>query len=158
MKRKQKLVAVALTCAMAYVVSYTVNSSLGGYWMTPERDTHERYSFGLSMSTAIHWQPRIGYHARFVTDAVGRFYAPLIRIDRWLIHPTRYLTEKDVFERCDRLGVADMHPRFRQEARELRAKESVNQASEVTARKLAEPERGGSGGSRATAGRRERIR
>lgn len=141
MKRKHKLVAVVLACSIAYVVSYAVNSFLGGYWMKPERDTHDRYSFGLSMFTAINWQPRVGYHSRFVTDALGHFYAPLIRVDRRLVHPTHYLSEKDCFEWCDNLPISDMHPRFHQESREARAKKSANQASEVTARKLAEPQR-----------------
>lgn len=132
MKRKYRLLGVVLTCTAAYVVSYVVNSSLGGYWMKPERDTRDRYSFGLSMFTAFNWQPRVGYNSSFVTDAVGYFYAPLIRGDRWLLHPTHYLSNKDCFDWCDNLKVSDMHPQFRQEAEHARAKKIVNQASEGT--------------------------
>lgn len=96
-----------------YAGSYVLNSSLGGYWNKPERDGHDRWVFGLSIHTAILWQPRIGYWAPFRSDCVGAFYSPLVRIDRWLFHPTHYLTDPDIGEWTITLTPKDFHPRFR---------------------------------------------
>ena len=118
------ILAACLACMVVYVVTYAVNSSLGGYWMKPKRDTHDCHVYGLSMSTAINWQPRVGYQTCFVTDGMGYFYWTLIRLDRRLFHPTHYLSDNNGLEWCESLPIASIHPQFRQEAEGVRASQS----------------------------------
>jgi hypothetical protein len=129
MKPRRRPAVIALTCAGLYVASYVINSALGGYWMKPERDLHDRYTSGLSLSTACHWQPRFGYNSRFVTDFTGHFYGPLIRLDRWLIHSTHYLTDANCDGWLDSLSISQMHPKFRDEARKARSKRPSREPS-----------------------------
>ena len=140
MKTKQRFIIVVLAGLTLYGGSYVADSLSGGYWMMPERNLHDQFDCGLSMHTAFNWQPRIGYHSQFVTDAMGYLYAPLIRLDRRFIHPTHYLSDKGGFDWCDNLPISEMHPRFREEARRARSKQTANQVPQVTARQLAEPE------------------
>jgi len=91
-----------------------VNSLRGGYWLKPERDGKHRYSMGLSMHTAILWQPAHGYCARYNSDFLGTFYMPLVALDRAWIHHTMYVTDDSTFEWINhKARPADIHPRFR---------------------------------------------
>ena len=68
-----------------YVSIYLVNSFLGGYWTVPERDGRDKYSFGLSITDAILWQPRFGHESLGHWDYAGAVFVPLIRLDRRFI-------------------------------------------------------------------------
>ncbi len=57
--------------ALLYLGSFMLNSRFGGYWNKPERDGHDRWSYGLSMHTAVLWQPRFGYWAPYISDGLG---------------------------------------------------------------------------------------
>lgn len=61
-KTRAKKWVACIVCGIwaFYILSYSMNSALGGYWGRPETDGHDRYSFGLAMPTAILWQPRWG--------------------------------------------------------------------------------------------------
>jgi len=65
-----------LVCAgvVLYVGSYAVNSGLGGY---------EDSSFNT-----LSWSPRYGNFSKGKKDPVGIVYAPLVVIDRKLLHTT----------------------------------------------------------------------
>lgn len=88
----KRSIIVLSSIMFVYVVTYIINSCYGGYWMKPVSDGKDRYSFGLSMPTAIIWQPRFGYATPFQKDIFGCIFMPLIALDRYLVHPTRYLT------------------------------------------------------------------
>lgn len=102
-------------CVSIYVVSYILNSFFGGYWLIPEMDGRDRYSFGLSMPTAIMWQPRLGHEAIGNFDFLGIFYKPLIRFDRKFVHTTIYLSEDDGEKTISNLKIAQVHPHWRDE-------------------------------------------
>ena len=106
---------VLAICVSTYVVSYALNSFFGGYWLRPEMDDHDRYSFGLAMPTAILWQPRIGHEAIGDLNFPGVFYTPLIQLDRELIHPTIYLSESNFDQKFSNLKVSQIHPHWRDE-------------------------------------------
>jgi len=95
-----------------YIVSYALSSLLGGYWLKPEMDGHDRYSFGLAMPTACMWQPRFGHGALGGYDFLGTFYKPLIRLDRHFVHPTIYLSDEG-FIKITGLPVSKVHPYWR---------------------------------------------
>jgi hypothetical protein len=97
-----------------YILSYTVNSAMGGYWARPEMDGHDKYSFGMAMPTAILWQPRWGHFATGHANSLGIAYAALISIDRWLIHRTIYISAPDGFQRMSALSRRQWHPAFRE--------------------------------------------
>ena len=111
----RRVVFAAGISALFYVGSFALNSHLGGYWNKPERDGHDRWSFGLSLHTAVLWQPRFGYWALYRSDWLGAFYSPLIRLDRRLLHPTRYVSDPNFFEWSKTTTAADWHPQFRAE-------------------------------------------
>lgn len=124
-----------------YVGSYWVNSASGGYWMKPDRDGRDRWSTGMSATTAILFQPAIGYHTPFGGDLIGSVYAPLIRLDRHYFRPTHYLTDDGVFEWAASLPISQIHPSFRDEAQKEReesprkseTKPNANTAPQTTA-------------------------
>lgn len=99
-----------------YLLMYTLNSILGGYWMKPVSDGTVRYSFGLSIPVAIMWQPRLGYATPLETNLIGYAFYPLIRFDQRFVHPTRYLTvEKDEQWFFSESAAKDAHPHFQSE-------------------------------------------
>lgn len=108
------LIALAVV-AFLYVVSFAFNTYSGGYWNKLERDGHDRWSFGLSMHTAVLWQPRYGYWATYRSDWLGSFYSPLIRLDRQFIHQTHYVSDPGFPAWGKALTVMDYHPQFRAE-------------------------------------------
>ena len=109
----RKWVWVLCGALAIYSLSYCFNSSLGGYWVKPEMDGQERYSFGLAMPAAILWQPRWGHKALGQTDLLGVSYAPLIWLDRRCVHSTIHLSDDDGFQRVSHLARAQIHPEFR---------------------------------------------
>ena len=92
-RRVRRVVLVLTSLLLLYVVSFSLNTFSGGYRELPDRDGRDRYSFGLSMTTAVLWQPRFGYWTPFRSDWLGAIYSPLIRLDRRFLHPTHYLTD-----------------------------------------------------------------
>ena len=90
---KPRWAIAAATIVGIYIISYCVNSALGGFWMKPVADGKDKYASGLSIPTAVIWQPRIGYATPFQKDGLGFFYLPLIACDRTWIHPTKYLSD-----------------------------------------------------------------
>ncbi len=110
--------------AVLYIGSFALNSYYGGYWNKLERDGRDRWAVGLSMPTAILWQPRFGYWAPFRADLLGTFYSPLIRLDRSFVHVTRYVSDPDFYEWARNEATAsDVHPKFRAEYLALKAKQ-----------------------------------
>jgi hypothetical protein len=110
MRATRKLIWVLSVGVAAYVLPYAANSRLGGYWVKPEMDGGDSYSFGLAMPTAVLWQPRWGHRAIGDTDFMGMAYAPLIWLDRRCVHSTIYLSDVDGFERASHLTRAQIHP------------------------------------------------
>jgi hypothetical protein len=102
-------------CISIYVVSYVLNSFFGGYWLIPERDGRDRFYFGLSMTTAIMWQPLFGHEALGRLDYVGALCTPLIRFDRKFIHPTIYISDDAGNQKLSNLKVSQVHPHWRDE-------------------------------------------
>lgn len=102
-------------CVSIYVVSYILNSFFGGYWLIPERDGRDRFYFGLSMTTAIMWQPLFGHEALGHLDYVGALYTPLIRFDRKFIHPTIYISDDAGNQKLSNLKVSQVHSHWRDE-------------------------------------------
>lgn len=100
---------------MAYLLIYAVDSFLGGYWIKPEMDGHDRYSFGLAMPTAFLWQPYLGHEAIGHFDTLGILYKPLIQLDRRLVHPTIYLSDTNGFDKVTSLKISQVHPYWRDE-------------------------------------------
>ena len=99
-----------------YITSYSVDSAFGGYWPKPERDGRDKYSFGLSMPTAILWQPYFGYNAKFNSDFIGSLYSPLVAIDRAKCHRTMYVSDETTFAWLNHAAtISDIHPSFREE-------------------------------------------
>ena len=96
-----------------YVLSYCINSALGGYWGRPEMDGHDRYTFGLAMPTAILWQPRYGHLAMGRADFLGLAYSSLIWLDRRFVHQTIYISAPNGFDRVNHLSRERIHPEFR---------------------------------------------
>jgi len=111
----QKLVSIGCGGLLIYVASYCLDSFLGGYWMKPEMDGRDRYSFGFAMPTAILWQPRVGHEALGTGDFIGAFYRLLIRVDRRFVHPPLYISDKDGFDRASNLPISSLHPHWREE-------------------------------------------
>ncbi len=109
-----KFVFALATCVFLYIFSYTLNSFFGGYWLVPERDGRDKYSFGLSITDAIMWQPRFGHEALGNLDYFGALYTPAIRLDRKFIHQTMYLSD-ETFEKISKLKVSQVHPSWRDE-------------------------------------------
>jgi hypothetical protein len=102
-------------CFLLYVFSYVLNSFFGGYWMRPEMDGRNRYSFGLAMPTAFMWQPFVGHQAIGNYDLVGIFYKPLIQVDRRYIHRTMYLSDEVLEKIIPSLKATQVHPYWRDE-------------------------------------------
>ena len=98
---------------LVYAGTYVVNSFCGGYWLIPEMDGHDRYSFGLAMPTGVMWQPRFGHHAIGRENYLGVLYEPLILVDRRFVHQTIYLSDKNGFDRITHLPISRVHPEFR---------------------------------------------
>ncbi|MDR3404348.1 MAG: hypothetical protein P4L99_17750 [Chthoniobacter sp.] len=103
-----------------YVGSFALDSHCGGYWNQLEQDGYDRWSFGLSLPTAVLWQPRLGYWAPYRSDWLGALYSPLIRLDRRFIHPSRYVTDPKFLEWSKATAVAEWHPTFRAEIQSAR--------------------------------------
>ena len=124
----RKILKCVLLALAIYVVAYIVNSSVGGYWLIPDRDGHVRFKQefgGLSMTVAIMWQPRFGHSALGQLDFLGAFFGPLIAVDRAWIHPTHHLTDDDFDGWLRALPASKVHPKFREEFARERAKSSV---------------------------------
>ena|SRR6266481_8726702 len=101
-----------------YLLTYVVNSFLGGYWLAPGRDGRHRLAAefgGLSIGDAIMWQPRFGHCCLGHLDRVGVFFVPLIQIDQRYFHKTHYLLDPDYKGWMDRLPRSKVHPAFRDE-------------------------------------------
>lgn len=112
-----------------YVLVYAINSAMGGYWLRPGRDGRVRYKpefGGLSVTVAILWQPRFGHNALGQTDYLGFIFQPLIAIDRAWIHRTHYLIDDDFNAWSKQLSPSRVHPKFRQESINARAKPSAS--------------------------------
>jgi hypothetical protein len=109
----RKLLFVLIAFCLLYGVSYFADSFFGGYWMFPEMDGRDRYSFGLAMPTAVLWQPRFGHEAIGNHDLLGQFYSPLVHVDRIFLHPTIYLSDKNGFDKITHLPASKVHPDFR---------------------------------------------
>jgi len=144
--RKAKTASIWLLSLLGvYVLSYAVNSLMGGYWLKPDMDGRDRYASGLSMFDAVLWQPRWGYCARGRgrTDLLGSFYRPMIWLDRALIHRTIYLFDDGGFERASSLTKRETHPAFYGQYDELAVESQPDAAPEpppaAAVRKASEP-------------------
>ena len=102
-------------CVFIYVVSYILNSFLGGYWLVPEMDGRDRLGGFWALHTAIMWQPRFGHEAMGHLDYLGALYTPLIQLDRKLIHPTIYISDDKGEKKISNLKASEVHPHWRDE-------------------------------------------
>ena len=82
--------------------------------MQPERDGRDKYLSGMSIHSAILFQPAVGYHTPYHGDLIGKLYAPLIYLDRKYFHQTRYLTDDGTWEWIQSLPKEEIHPSQRQ--------------------------------------------
>ena len=90
MKKMAKLgLFVVGVMLLAYAGTYAVNSARGGYWTQPE---HLITTRAIHLDNVVRWQPLHGYQSPKRSDAVGKFYAPLIWLDRHLVHRTHLIT------------------------------------------------------------------
>ena len=112
-KSLRDLMRVFMILGFCYVASYCADSFFGGYWLIPEMDGRDRYSFGLAMNDAFLWQPRFGHEALGNFDFLGTLYRPMLRLDRACIHRTIYLSDDKGFDRMKHLPVSKVHPEFR---------------------------------------------
>ena len=87
-----------LAVLVFYVSSYCCLSACGSYQLT--QSGRLRYGFGLSVSDLSIWQPTFLRWQRFSDtqaeetsrgNALGNFYCPMIILDRWLVHPDKWL-------------------------------------------------------------------
>ena len=112
-----------VSALILYIASYTIDTACGGYWGTAERDGRDKYTFGLSIPTAILWQPYFGYNAKFNSDFIGNLYSPLVAIDRFKWHRTKYVTDQSTFEWLNHEAtISDFHPSFRDEFNKTKQK------------------------------------
>ncbi|HET6410358.1 MAG TPA: hypothetical protein VFG14_20880 [Chthoniobacteraceae bacterium] len=96
----------------------------GGYWLQPERDGSLRFDCGISFPVAVHWQPALGYRAKYKSDAIGLIYAPLILADRQWFHPTKYVHKTDDWEwLTHEMTISDVHPQWREKWKKSKASE-----------------------------------
>ncbi|MHC4474706.1 MAG: WG repeat-containing protein [Planctomycetota bacterium] len=89
-------VLVGVLCiVIVYVGSYCILSALGRYIFT--QSGNYRYSFGLSVTDIVQWQPKYAFGQRFLNIAgkdtfragpLGLFYLPLILFDQKYVHKT----------------------------------------------------------------------
>ena len=116
-KRTKIGLLILLLPPTLYLLTYVANSALGGYWLMP------MFSWQHHTFTAYYWQPRFGYYTPHRNDAIGRFYSPLINVDRALFHPTVDKAEmsfEDFTEWMGSLRLSQVHPEFRGFQRVLR--------------------------------------
>jgi len=92
----------------------------------------------MSATTAILFQPAIGYYTPFGCDLIGTVFAPLIRLDRRYFHPTHYLTDDGVFEWAASVPISEIHPSFREESRKEREESSRKSESKPDANTAAQ--------------------
>jgi len=100
-----------------YLLTYVVNSVLGGYWLAPGTDGQHRFAEelgGLSIADAIIWQPRFGHCCLGHLDRAGVFFVPLIQIDQRYVHKTHYITDPNYEAWIRKLPRLKVHPEFRQ--------------------------------------------
>ncbi|MBN1918169.1 MAG: hypothetical protein JW889_09685 [Verrucomicrobia bacterium] len=99
---------------LLYVLSYGVLSLLGGYGYTQSGEL--RYDSGLSVSDLEMFQPLFArWQASFRKidgsyvsrgNALGRFFSPLIRLDRRFVHRTRLVPFLDGSEMLETHSLA----------------------------------------------------
>lgn len=106
MKTGKKVAFGIAVFLIVYVISYVINSNVGGYWRNPESDGSHSV-LGVELKTALLWQPRFGYHSKTKTDILGAFYMPLIWVDRMVFHQTKYLNQLDTWTNA---GLTKFHP------------------------------------------------
>ena len=112
------LIVVGLLVSV-HVLSYGVLSLLGGYGYTQSGEL--RYESGLSVSDIemfqplfARWQPsfrKIDGGCVSRGNVLGRFYSPLIRLDRRFGHRTRLAPFLDGSETLETEGLADTYRR-----------------------------------------------
>lgn len=130
MKRAYRILGFACAgAAVLYVTSYAVNSAGGGY----ESAAYNRLS----------WSPRKGRFLRDNLDALGTLYAPLIVLDRLLVHRCHVFPDMSFTSIPDHTLTAEvaLHPRekYRREQLHRQALRVLRQATQdqearVTAR------------------------
>lgn len=128
-RAKKRVAWIACGTWACYILSYSMNSALGGYWVRPEMDGHDRYRFGLAMPTAILWQPRWRHFAVGHADSLGIAYAALIWVDRKFVHRSIYISAPDGFERLNALSRKQWHPAFREMYDMSRTNQQANGAA-----------------------------
>ncbi|MEP6671832.1 MAG: hypothetical protein ABJF10_21910 [Chthoniobacter sp.] len=103
----RRVLLIGLLLTAFYIATYAINSRAGGYWSAIVYE----FSDGNTVSTpAIHWQPRFGYWEGYSDEWLGRFYSPLIRLDRHFFHPTHYVQDPNFFPWAQALKYSDWHP------------------------------------------------
>lgn len=99
MKFAYRSLILLMSVAFVYILSYSVDSRLGGYYLKPVVDGRASYSQsmgGIGIPLALQWHPKWGFRNVSNTDFLGHFYGPLIEIDRVIWHHTKYANENDI--------------------------------------------------------------
>jgi hypothetical protein len=106
-----KIIKVAIPALiLSYLVSYSANSLMGGYYNMPDADFNSPpfYSFGGTAPIYILWQPRFGHMSKRKVDVIGYIYYPLIRLDRTFFHKTKSMADEDFYEWADEMIKSNM--------------------------------------------------
>jgi len=94
-----------------YVLSYGVNSSLGGYF-GPTAGALE-YAPGMAFHTLFLWQPYLGYSDEYNSSLLGRIYSPAVYFDQHYVHrPYDLARTNDASGMFSRLSQIKWHPKM----------------------------------------------
>jgi hypothetical protein len=115
---------VVLLGGALYIAAYLVNSSLGGYYLTPVADSTRRYPDalgGLGLPLALQWQPKVGFYNNNECTFFGYVFLPMISWDRRDWHKTRYADEPGIFDWVEEIRKkGQIHPRSFEDGRNQR--------------------------------------
>jgi len=121
-KRKRLLLLVPAIALAVYVASYLLNSWAGGYkfliigtFSNPAYEITDAHGVHIR-GGAIAWHPLYGEVMQYppYRDAIGKFYMPLIMLDRRFVHPDITTNDVKSFEELlARVPESKMHPETR---------------------------------------------
>jgi len=122
LRRRTKVLLGLAMIPCGYVLSYMVNTHLGGYDPFFTSDGRRSYSNSMLAHDCIMWQPRFGsYYSQYRRDALGLIFYPLLRLDHGYVHRTHSVWDADFDAWSVSLAARDVHPNHREAYR--RAKE-----------------------------------
>src|SRR5262245_54335873 len=104
---------------LVYLAVYLVNSVAGGYRLIFVSSISHPINYAADFNSrtnvgAIAWQPRYGKYTRLTSDALGKFFFPLIIVDQTIWHrdiPVAEIESRESFKR--RVSLQQVHPNDR---------------------------------------------